>query len=408
MMPGGLSTPMSIPHEQQKTSDILILAPQPFYQERGTPIAVRLLAEELADAGYAVDLLCFHEGEPYAYPGVNLYRIPALPGIRGVKPGFSLKKILCDALMLVQGLRLVRQKRYRILHAVEESVFIAWLLRVFFRTPYIYDMDSLLSRQLTDKFPWLARGGGLLQHLEKGAMQASQGVLAVCEDLKRQVQEDAPATPVQVLEDISLLDGEGAEEAVDDIRRHYRIRGCMLMYVGNLEQYQGIDLLLEAFALFPRDERQEYGLVLIGGREEDIARYRRKAESLGIGGQAHFPGPRPVKHLGGYLRQADILLSPRIQGNNTPMKLYSYLASGKALIATRLPTHTQVLDDDIALLCEPEPEACMQAMHTLARDEELRKRLGRAAGLRARERYSREAYREKLRRFYLEVVGPPV
>ena len=407
MTAGSVSTAMSTPHEPQNTSDILILAPQPFYQERGTSIAVRLLAEELADAGYAVDLLCFHEGEPYAYPGINLYRIPALPGIRGVKPGFSLKKILCDALMLAQGIRLVRQRRYRVLHAVEESVFLARLLRLFFRTPYIYDMDSLLSRQLIDKFPWMARASGLLQRFEKTAMQASQGVIAVCEDLKRQVEEDAPATPVQVLEDISLLDAAGTEEAVDDIRRDYQIQGCILMYVGNLEQYQGIDLLLKAFALFPPEERQEYGLVLIGGRDEDIARYRKQADSLAIDGQVHFLGPRPVKHLGGYLRQADILLSPRIQGNNTPMKLYSYLASGKALIATRLPTHTQVLDEDIALLCEPEPETWMKAMHTLAGDEELRRRLGRAAELRARQRHSREAYREKLRRFYLEVVGPP-
>lgn len=395
-------------HQQTEQSDILILAPQPFYQERGTPIAVRLLAEELADAGYRVDLLCFHEGEPYAYPGVTLHRTPALPGLQGIKPGFSPKKIVCDALMLVQTLRLVRKKRYRVLHAVEESVFIAQLLRVFFRISYIYDMDSLLSRQLADRFPWMARGGGLLQWFEKMAMRTSRGVVAVCEDLKRQVQEDAPATPVQVLEDISLLDAEGAEEAVDDIRRDYRIRGCMLMYVGNLEPYQGIDLLLEAFALFPREERQEYGLVLIGGREEDIGRYRKKADSLGIGEQIHFLGPRPVRHLGGYLRQADILLSPRIQGNNTPMKLYSYLASGKALIATRLPTHTQVLDEDIALLCAPEPKAFMLAMHALAEDGELRERIGRAAERRARERYSREAYREKLRRFYLEVAGPPV
>ena len=46
---------------------VLVFAPQPFFQERGTPIAVRLLVEELADAGYTVDLLTFHEGEPFAY-----------------------------------------------------------------------------------------------------------------------------------------------------------------------------------------------------------------------------------------------------------------------------------------------------------------------------------------------------
>lgn len=71
---------------------MLILAPQPFYQERGTPITVRLLTEELAKAGYEVDLLTYHEGQPFEHERVTLHRIPALPGLGGVKPLFFLEK----------------------------------------------------------------------------------------------------------------------------------------------------------------------------------------------------------------------------------------------------------------------------------------------------------------------------
>ena len=118
-------------------------------------------------------------------------------------------------------------------------------------------------------------------------------------------------------------------------------------------------------------------------------------------------GPKPVRLLGSYLRQADILVSPRTQGNNTPMKLYSYLASGKAVIATEIPSHTQVLDNDIAMLCRPEPAALMAAILTLANDRHLQTQLGQAAICRAEERYSRQAYREKLQQFYLKALGPP-
>ena len=45
------------------------------------------------------------------------------------------------------------------------------------------------------------------------------------------------------------------------------------------------------------------------------------------------------------LLAADVLVSPRLKGLNTPMKIYSYLDSGSAVLATRLRTHTQVLDD---------------------------------------------------------------
>ena len=398
---------MAIQHKHPRTPDVLILAPQPFYQERGTPIAVRLLTEELAKAGYEVDLLTYHEGQPFEHERVTLHRIPALPGLGGVKPGFSLKKIVCDVLMLIKSIKLLRKKRYRILHAVEESVFIALLLYAFFQVPFIYDMDSLLSRQLTDMFPWLARCSGFLQWFEKMGMRKSKGIIVVCEELQKQVQKDAPAVSVQLLEDISLLNGEEDQASVDDIRQDCRITGCMLMYVGNLEKYQGIDLLLNAFALLPHGQGQECSLILIGGREQDIIKYRKKAGSLGINERVCFLGPKPVRLLGSYLRQADILVSPRTQGNNTPMKLYSYLASGKAVIATEIPSHTQVLDNDIAMLCRPEPAALMAAILTLANDRHLQTQLGQAAICRAEERYSRQAYRKKLQQFYLKALGPP-
>ena len=44
----------------------------------------------------------------------------------------------------------------------------------------------------------------------------------------------------------------------------------------------------------------------------------------------------------------DVLASPRRHGQNTPFKVFTYLASGKPLVATRIPTHTQLLDDSLA------------------------------------------------------------
>ncbi len=126
-------------------SEILILAPQPFFQERGTPIAVRLLTEELADAGNKVDLLTYHEGLPFVYQGVSLHRTCSLPGLSGLKPGFSLKKIACDVLMLCKSISLIRKNQYRVLHAVEESVFTALLLSVLFSIPFIYDHCCLID-----------------------------------------------------------------------------------------------------------------------------------------------------------------------------------------------------------------------------------------------------------------------
>ena len=173
------------------------------------------------------------------------------------------------------------------------------------------------------------------------------------------------------------------------------ISDLLLMYVGNLEAYQGIDLLLNSFALVLK-RTQQADLVIIGGESADIEKYVRKSRQLGIQAKVHFLGPKPVQHLRYYLSEADILVSPRIKGNNTPMKLYSYLHSGKPVLATNLPAHTQLIDDRVAFLVESKEEPFSAAMLCLIADEPLRAQLGRAGKQLIEEKFTYRAFREKL------------
>jgi glycosyltransferase involved in cell wall biosynthesis len=99
-----------------------------------------------------------------------------------------------------------------------------------------------------------------------------------------------------------------------------------------------------------------------------------------------------------YLAASDILVSPRSTGNNTPLKIYSYLRAGKPIVATRLLTHTQVLDDQVALLTEAHPQDFAEGILALSRDPERARRLGEAARRRAQEKYSYEQYLASTRR----------
>lgn len=180
----------------------------------------------------------------------------------------------------------------------------------------------------------------------------------------------------------------------DNLRGKLEISGLLLMYVGNLEAYQGINLLLESFALVLKSERVD--LVIIGGETSDIQKYQKKARRLSIDRRVHFLGPKPVEHLAVYLSQADILVSPRIKGKNTPMKLYSYLDSGKAVLVTDLPTHTQLLDSQVAMVAEASAEMFSKGMLRLVEDETLRRKLGTAGKQLIKERFSYAAFSEKL------------
>jgi glycosyltransferase involved in cell wall biosynthesis len=380
---------------------ILVLAPHPFFQARGTPLAVRTVVEFLGARGHEVDILTYHEGDDVVIPNCRIHRIPRIPGVRNVRPGFSLMKVLCDTVMFVECLRMVRRKHYDLIHAVEESAFIAAAARELTGVPYIYDMDSSLAEQMVEAYPRLHFALPVMRYCESVAVRRSLGVLTVCAALEDLALGHDPGKPVGRVEDSTLLpassptDGDRNGLVLEAVRR----QGPVAMYVGNLERYQGIDLLLQGFRYTLR-RVPSASLVIVGGREEDIRRYLGMAESLGILQRVHFLGPRPVTLLPALLHQADVLVSPRLKGLNTPMKIYSYLDSGTAVLATRLRTHTQVLDDRTAYLVEPEPEPLGLGLAELLSNRALRQRLAAHAKEYVREEFTPDAARRKLGAFY--------
>jgi glycosyltransferase involved in cell wall biosynthesis len=376
---------------------ILLLAPQPFFQNRGTPIAVKLLVEVLAKNGHKIHILTYHEGEDITFPNVKIHRIQSLPGVKNIPPGPSWKKIICDIFLFFRCFQTIRRYKFDLIHAVEESAFISVITKYLFNIPFVYDMDSSFAQQIIEKYPNLRPIQKYLEFSEKILIRKSIGVVAVCKYLENIALQHDPQKPIVRLEDISLLP-EKSQQAEHPTEK-LKIKGHIVMYVGNLEKYQGIELLLESFRMVFL-KVSNANLVIIGGSETDIQSYKQKAVKLGIEHNTHLIGPRPIAQLGSFLKQADVLVSPRIEGGNTPMKIYSYLDSGRPVIATRLPTHTQVLDDQIALLSKADPKDMAEGMIRLLTDKKLAFKLADFAKERVKEEYSYEAFERKLLTFY--------
>ena len=380
---------------------ILLLAPHPFYQERGTPIAVDMLAKALTERGDIVDILAFNEGQDRSYPGMTIYRVDSLIKVTEVKPGFSLKKLFLDFFLFFKFIKLMFKKHYDVVHAVEESAFMAMIVCPLFRVKYICDMDSSMASQLIEKFGALKIIMPLLRFLESLPIRNAQLVIAVCDSLAataRQYRKNG----VFILKDVSLVkssSGKADNSASEDLRAHLKIKGFMAMYIGNLESYQGIDLLMDA-ANELIAERTDTHIVIIGGAEQDIKKYRAEVLRRGLGANVHVIGTRPVSEIGNYMKQADILLSPRIKGENTPMKIYSYLDSGVPVIATDLPTHTQVMSTDISYLVKPEPTALAKGIVDLIENSELGKELSGQAREYIKKEHSYAVFKKTLYNIY--------
>jgi glycosyltransferase involved in cell wall biosynthesis len=383
---------------------ILVLAPHPFFQARGTPLALRRVLEFLSARGHQLDLLTFHEGEDVQIPNCRIHRIPRPVWIRNIRAGFSFKKVICDLFMFLKCLRMVRQNRYDLIHAVEESAFIAAAMRRVLGIPYVYDMDSSLAEQMVDTYPTLQFAFSAMRRCEAVAVRHSIGVLTVCAALEDLAHGHAPNKPIGRVEDITLLRQDWGHLGNGQNGETLLLPGVsadtlLAMYVGNLEHYQGIGLLLAGFR-HALAQVPDAHLAIVGGLRDDIAYYRRRAHELGIGARTHLLGPRPITALSALLKRADVLVSPRIKGINTPMKIYSYLDSGTPVLATRLRTHTQVLDDRTAYLVPPEPEALGNGLADLLRDPALRARLAREAKAYVQQEFTPEAAHRKLGFFY--------
>src|SRR5262249_6631852 len=80
---------------------ILVVAPQPFYEDRGTPIAVYSVLQALGQLHYQVDLLTYPVGRPVDILGLTIIRAPNPFGIRRVPVGFSIRKLLLDFTLVV-------------------------------------------------------------------------------------------------------------------------------------------------------------------------------------------------------------------------------------------------------------------------------------------------------------------
>lgn len=378
---------------------VLLIAPEPFFEERGTPIAVDLLARALCDRGDTVDLLTTHLGEDRSYPGLRLIRVTPPFAPQGIPPGPSLAKIYCDFFIMIRCLWIARKSRYDVVHAVEEASFMAWLARWLGGPPYVVDIDSSMTTQIIGRKPGLRWAERALRWLEYLPLKRALAAVAVCDALSHAARRYCPGETV-VIQDVTL-NALGSAPA-DDIRAITGAEGRIVMYIGNLEPYQGIDLLLDAFDVVVR-EGSDAHLVVIGGSEEHIRDYKSYADKVGIRDRVHFMGPRPVSALDGYLEQADLLVSPRVEGVNTPMKIYSYMDSNRPLVATDITSHNQVLDERYAVLAPVQPEAFGKAIKSVLDNKKEARVMAAAAKKLVAEQHSPDVFARRVRHLYQRI-----
>jgi len=382
---------------------ILMIAPEPFFQPRGTPFSEYHRLQALSKLGYEVDLITYPIGEDVDIENVTIYRSLKLPFVEHVKIGPSIAKIFLDIPLFIQAFWMVMTRRYDCIHTHEEAVIVGALLRKFLGYPHVYDMHSSLPEQLSNfgisRSRLLFKFG---EFMERWVLKHSSKTIVICPYLGERVEKLDRNQPYLVIENVPVTDtGRVVEQQeVDRLRSQIAPNNeTVILYTGTMEAYQGIDLLLES-AKHVVKQYEHVRYVLVGGNPRQIQQMKELAALLGIEKITYFLGQRPVEEMPVFMQFADILVSPRKGGKNTPLKIYSYLKSGKPIIATRILTHTQVLNDDVAMLTENNSEAFAEGTLKLIKNNRLREQLAANALRLSEGKYSYEAYLEKTAQVY--------
>ena len=355
------------------------------------------MVRALAAQGHAVELLTYAQGDDLPLPGVRHRRSLALP-VGRVRAGPSFAKILLDVPFMAYAWWRMAVGRFDVVHAVEESAHLAAPLARLLGLPLVVDVDSSIPAQMRES-GFAARGPLLwaAEALEGHALRHSAAVVTVCSSLTEGVRGRVPHARVFQVEDPPLL---AAAASAADIAALAASLGLddrpVVLYSGNFEPYQGVELLVDAAAAAP-----EAQFVFMGGEPDQIARMRARAAR---GATCVFAGKRPISELPAFLGTAAMVASPRITGSNTPFKVYTYLASGRPMVATRIMTHTQLLDDGVAWLVEPTPAGLAAGIRSVLADPgEARRRAARGLALIERE-YSEARHSEKVAAAYAAIV----
>ena len=385
---------------------VLLISPQPFFQWRGSPLRVRFNAQALAELGYDVDLLAMPVGEDKQIPGVTLYRAPNIIGVKDLAIGPSAPKAILDLALFYKAAALARRRRYHVIHGIEDAGPIAAVLARRHRAKMIFEKHSDPASYKKGFIRNLIMAA--YRRVERFSILRADAVIGTGPALVEQAKAIAPGKPVHHIFDIpsSLVEPDPARAAEVRARLGLPAGTVLALYVGSFAVYQGIDLLFQAIPPALK-KNPDLRFAIIGGSPVQVAARQAELAAAGCADRVLFLGHIHPDELPHTLAAADILLSPRIAGGNTPLKLLDYLKIGRAIVACDNPANRLILDDANARLVAPDPAAFGDGIAALAADRPQRERLGAAGHQLYLSTYNYAQYKQRLADTYRQLLAAP-
>ncbi len=379
---------------------VAVVAACPFPSLRGSQVLVREIASGLAQAGHAVHVVTYPTAQHLApVERLAIHRVRKLPGLWTAHP-FGWQKVVLDLMLAWTLLGVVRRQRIDVIHAHNvEAPLVAFLVRWLTGVPVVYHAHNALADELPCYFRRsiprrLARAVGAW--FDRRLARTADAVIALSDRLAAYLAVRGAAGK------ITVVPPAAPRLAAHTEGRNGRGAAPLVMYGGNLDPYQDLGCLMEAFLRLRAAEPQAR-LVLVTHRGAH-PRTARRAERL-----TRQPGvvvEETPSFASGLRRlaQADVLVCPRGSWSGFPIKVLNYMALGRPIVHARASAHA--IDDGVTGLVVDDGDsgALARAMLRVVRDPALGAHLGREARSVARERFALTRVLNNVVEVYEQVV----
>lgn len=381
---------------------ILIVAPTPFFADRGCHVRILGEARGLIAAGHEV-LICTY-GLGSDIPGIPTERTVRIPWYRKLSPGPSVHKLYIDLLLLWKVLWACRRFQPDIIHAhLHEGIVVGKIASTLFGTLLVADLQGSLTAELLDhKFiPTAALPLRIMYWVENKINQMPHQLVVSSTHTRQLCIDRFGCPPDQITTLIDGVDLDIFSPQGDDLalRASLGIRPDekVVAFIGVLTEYQGIDLLLEAIPAVV-EQCPNTRFLIMGYPNED--HYRRRAKELGVEQWTCFTGKMPYDESPHYLSLADVAVSPKISDTEANGKLFTYMAMGIPSVVFDNPVNREILGDLGVYARRKDPQDLARALISVLQDPIRAQHLGAQSRQKAASDYSWLAVGKRLAELY--------
>lgn len=391
--------------------NVLMLAPTMFFADYGAHVRILEEATSLRQMGHRITILAYPNGRDIA--GLKVMRCWGVPFNYRIIVGSSRHKLYLDAMLGLKSLQALLQVKPDIIHAhLHEGGLIGAVLSKVCRVPLVFDFQGSMTSEMVDHH-FLVPGSVFykpLRWLEEQIDRLPDAVITSSYNAARLLCAEFGCHDGNVHTIADCVDPDTfrpdvlTREERDALRARYGIPAGaqVVLYLGILQDYQGIPHLIRA-ARQVVEERPDTYFLIMGFPNQ--ARYQALAQSVGVAHRVFLPGPIPYEQTPAHLALGDVAAAPKLSATEGAAKLLYYMSTALPVVAFDTPVSREYLDEEG--MCAPpgDVEALAENILALLRSPEEARERGQRLRARVQERYTWAQGGQRITKIYDRVCS---